>query len=208
LWHFLKPISTFISLINPLNHENQKTFIYPVLILAFLIQSFSLFSQDFSRTDFRDETIYFVMTTRFYDGDPENNVQCWDGKSMNQGDPAWRGDFKGLIEKLDYIKALGFTSIWITPVVENASGYDYTTAGLSHIPGSTPTAIRKITGDELFFFSNSGVLFAQSSVEGDFPVYTLTGKIIRTLKIRHGRNAFHGIPGSIYIINHQKVLVK
>lgn len=103
----------------------KKTFIYPVLILAFLIQSFSLFSQDFSRTDFRDETIYFVMTTRFYDGDPENNVQCWDGKSMNQGDPAWRGDFKGLIEKLDYIKALGFTSIWITPVVENASGYDY-----------------------------------------------------------------------------------
>lgn len=75
------------------------------------------------RTDFRDETIYFVMTTRFYDGDPSNNIHCWDGN--NPGDPAWRGDFKGLIEKLDYIKALGFTAIWITPVVENASGYDY-----------------------------------------------------------------------------------
>ena len=77
------------------------------------------------RTDFRDETIYFVMTTRFYDGDPSNNTQCWDNQDRNQGDPAWRGDFKGLIEKLDYIKALGFTSVWITPVVENASGYDY-----------------------------------------------------------------------------------
>ncbi len=77
------------------------------------------------RTDFRDETIYFVMTTRFYDGDPGNNTQCWDNQDRNQGDPAWRGDFKGLIEKLDYIKALGFTSVWITPVVENASGYDY-----------------------------------------------------------------------------------
>lgn len=77
------------------------------------------------RTDFRDETIYFVMTTRFYDGDPGNNTQCWDNQERNQGDPAWRGDFKGLIEKLDYIKALGFTSVWITPVVENASGYDY-----------------------------------------------------------------------------------
>ena len=75
--------------------------------------------------DFRDETIYFVMTTRFYDGDSSNNVQCWDAQSYNQGDEPWRGDFKGLIEKLDYIKALGFTSIWITPVVENASGYDY-----------------------------------------------------------------------------------
>jgi glycosidase len=102
-----------------------KKHIFLTLLLTFIFQSFSLFSQNFSRTDFRDETIYFVMTTRFYDGDPENNVQCWDGKSLNQGDPAWRGDFKGLIEKLDYIKALGFTSVWITPVVENASGYDY-----------------------------------------------------------------------------------
>ena len=78
-----------------------------------------------SRTDFRDEQIYFVITTRFYDGDPSNNTQCWDGQSRNVGDPAWRGDFKGLIEKLDYIKALGFTAVWITPVVENASGFDY-----------------------------------------------------------------------------------
>ncbi|MBD5106182.1 MAG: leucine-rich repeat protein [Lachnospiraceae bacterium] len=76
-------------------------------------------------TDFRDETIYFVMTTRFYDGDSSNNVQCWDAQDKNANDPPWRGDFKGLIEKLDYIKALGFTAIWITPVVENASGYDY-----------------------------------------------------------------------------------
>ena len=30
--------------------------------------------------DFRDETIYFVMTTRFYDGDSSNNVHCWDDK--------------------------------------------------------------------------------------------------------------------------------
>lgn len=79
--------------------------------------------------DFRDETIYFLMTTRFYDGDKSNNRYCWDDescfKSETLGDPGWRGDFKGLIEKLDYIKALGFTAIWITPVVENASGLDY-----------------------------------------------------------------------------------
>ncbi len=29
------------------------------------------------RSDFRDETIYFAMTTRFYDGDPKNNVCTW-----------------------------------------------------------------------------------------------------------------------------------
>lgn len=78
-----------------------------------------------SRTDFRDESIYFVMTTRFYNGDPSNDTQCWDAQQYNVGDPAWRGDFKGLIEKLDYIKALGFTAVWITPIVTNGSGYDY-----------------------------------------------------------------------------------
>ena len=78
-----------------------------------------------SRTDFRDESIYFAMVTRYYNGDESNDVQCWDGTQYNLNDPAWRGDFKGLIEKLDYIKALGFTAIWITPVVENCSGYDY-----------------------------------------------------------------------------------
>lgn len=79
--------------------------------------------------DFRDETIYFLMTTRFYDGDKSNNAYCWEDEacfsSITLGDPGWRGDFKGLIERLDYIKALGFSAIWITPVVENSSGLDY-----------------------------------------------------------------------------------
>ena len=83
----------------------------------------------FNKRDFREETIYFLMTTRFYDGDSSNNRYCWDDESLIKSetnhDPGWRGDFKGLIEKLDYIKALGFSAIWITPVVENASGLDY-----------------------------------------------------------------------------------
>ncbi len=82
---------------------------------------------DYERTDLREDSIYFIITTRFYDGDTGNNVHCWDDKQANNpdSDPAWRGDFKGLIDKLDYIKALGFSAIWITPVVTNASGYDY-----------------------------------------------------------------------------------
>ncbi|MDR0798360.1 MAG: starch-binding protein [Dysgonamonadaceae bacterium] len=98
--------------------------VFFVLLFSFIL-TLPTYADAFigGRSDFRDETIYFVITTRFYDGDPSNNVHCWDGN--NPGDPAWRGDFKGLIAKLDYIKALGFTAIWITPVVENASGYDY-----------------------------------------------------------------------------------
>lgn len=95
------------------------------LLLCYALSSWAASNSFISRTDFRDESIYFVMTTRFYNGDPSNDVQCWDAQNYNVGDPAWRGDFKGLIEKLDYIKALGFTAIWITPIVENASGYDY-----------------------------------------------------------------------------------
>jgi len=81
------------------------------------------------RADFRSETIYFLITTRFYDGDPSNNFFCRDrirfDASGNPIDPHWRGDFKGLIERLDYIRDLGFTAIWITPPVENRSGLDY-----------------------------------------------------------------------------------
>lgn len=95
------------------------------LLLCYALSSWAASNSFISRTDFRDESIYFVMTTRFYNGDPSNDVQCWDAQNYNVGDPAWRGDFKGLIEKLDYIKALGFTAVWITPIVENASGYDY-----------------------------------------------------------------------------------
>jgi glycosidase len=80
-------------------------------------------------TDFRRETIYFLITTRFYDGDPSNNFYCRDRIEFDtQGnpiDPHWRGDFKGLIERLDYIQELGFTAIWITPPIENRSGLDY-----------------------------------------------------------------------------------
>jgi glycosidase len=82
-----------------------------------------------SSKDFREETIYFLITTRFYDGDPSNNFFCRDRIRFNAAgepvDPHWRGDFKGLIERLDYLRDLGFTAIWITPPVENRSGLDY-----------------------------------------------------------------------------------
>ncbi|MBL6449620.1 starch-binding protein [Fulvivirga sp. 29W222] len=88
-----------------------------------------------AQVDFREETIYFLLTTRFFDGDPSNNAPTeWSSyhpdPNINQGitdpnDVTWRGDFKGLIQKLDYIKDLGFTAIWITPIVHNRSPLDY-----------------------------------------------------------------------------------
>ncbi len=79
--------------------------------------------------DFREEIIYFLLTARFYDGDSTNNDFNRDRIHFDENgvatDPHWRGDFKGLIQKLDYIAEMGFTAIWITPPVENRSGLDY-----------------------------------------------------------------------------------
>ncbi|MFD8643509.1 carbohydrate binding domain-containing protein [Streptomyces zaomyceticus] len=79
-------------------------------------------------TDPRKDPIYFVLTARFYDGDTSNNrggsQHTKSGNAAN-GDPMFRGDFKGLVQKLDYVKGLGFSAIWVTPVVLNRSDYDY-----------------------------------------------------------------------------------
>jgi len=68
----------------------------------------------------KNDLIYFIMTDRFNDGDNSNNSFS----DINKDDPKafHGGDFKGIIEKLDYIKSLGATAIWITPVVKNEQG--------------------------------------------------------------------------------------
>ncbi len=56
-------------------------------LIALLPQSASASTFVGGRTDFRDETIYFMITTRFYDGDHSNNTMCWDAQETNAGDP-------------------------------------------------------------------------------------------------------------------------
>lgn len=88
----------------------------------------------FSQVDFRKETIYFLLPSRFNDGDSTNNAPTeWcsyipgvnNPDLANPKDLSWRGDFRGLIQKLDYIKNMGFTAIWITPIVQGRSPLDY-----------------------------------------------------------------------------------
>ncbi|GAA1580934.1 glycosidase [Actinoplanes couchii] len=78
--------------------------------------------------DPRKDSIYFILTARFNDGDSTNNrggsQHVKSGNAAND-DPMFRGDFKGLVDKLDYIKGLGFSAVWITPVVLNRSDYDF-----------------------------------------------------------------------------------
>ncbi|WP_405580752.1 pullulanase-type alpha-1,6-glucosidase [Streptomyces sp. NBC_01190] len=71
------------------------------------------------------EQFYFVMPDRFADGDPGNNEGGLTGSRLSTGyDPTDKGfyqggDLKGLTRKLDYIKGLGTTAIWMAPIFKN-----------------------------------------------------------------------------------------
>lgn len=75
--------------------------------------------------DWDESIIYFMLTDRFYDGDPSNN-NPYNLDYQNADNPRGTyqgGDFKGVTEKLDYLDTLGVNTIWITPIVENV-GHD------------------------------------------------------------------------------------
>lgn len=68
-----------------------------------------------------DDVIYFIMVDRFSDSNPDDNLSDVDKEDLRafQG-----GDLQGVIDKLDYIKDLGATAIWLTPIMENGpNGY-------------------------------------------------------------------------------------
>jgi cyclomaltodextrin glucanotransferase len=71
--------------------------------------------------EFRQETLYFLVVDRFNDGDPENsegpNPELYDPDNQDWG-KYWGGDLQGIIDKLDYLKNLGVTTLWLTPLFE------------------------------------------------------------------------------------------
>ncbi|HZH42910.1 MAG TPA: alpha-amylase family glycosyl hydrolase, partial [Lysobacter sp.] len=69
--------------------------------------------------DWRDQVVYFVMIDRFADGDPHNNDQGAGEYDPASGAKYSGGDLRGLTERIDYIRGLGATAVWITPPVAN-----------------------------------------------------------------------------------------
>ncbi|GGC74280.1 hypothetical protein GCM10007216_01160 [Thalassobacillus devorans] len=65
--------------------------------------------------EWQEEMIYFIMVDRFFNGDFDNDYE------VDTGDPkAYHGgDIEGIIQQLDYIQSLGYTAIWITPIMKN-----------------------------------------------------------------------------------------
>jgi len=70
--------------------------------------------QGFSARD----SMYLIMTDRFADGDPANDGM--DHAAQRSKPRGWHGgDLRGVTAHLDYLKDLGITTVWITPVYAN-----------------------------------------------------------------------------------------
>lgn len=68
-----------------------------------------------------DDVIYFLIPDRFADGDTTNNDPAKSKGLFDRklGRHYHGGDLQGVIDKLAYIKSLGVTAIWTTPVYDN-----------------------------------------------------------------------------------------
>ena len=73
--------------------------------------------------DFKKNVIYQIVTDRFYDGDttndnPAESPGLFDA-AHTQWQAYWGGDLAGIQHQLAYIKGVGATAIWVSPVVNN-----------------------------------------------------------------------------------------
>lgn len=74
-----------------------------------------------------DDVVYLIMPDRFANGDPTNDEPA-DAPGSHDRSKARAyhgGDLRGVREHLDYLKDLGVTTIWLTPVVKNGTAEDY-----------------------------------------------------------------------------------
>ncbi len=67
------------------------------------------------------DAIYLITPDRFANGDPSNDASVMTLEKPNRKDQDGRhgGDILGIVQNLEYIRDLGFTRIWCTPMLEN-----------------------------------------------------------------------------------------
>ena len=82
-------------------------------------------AEDSLRSPLTRERFYFVMADRFANGSKANDLGGLTGGPLTTGfDPTHKGfyhggDLQGVTQKLDYIKKMGTTAIWLTPSFKN-----------------------------------------------------------------------------------------
>jgi neopullulanase len=74
-----------------------------------------------------DDVIYLIMPDRFANGDPTNDEPADFGGSYDRSKPrAYHGgDLAGIEKHLAYLKELGITTLWLTPIVKNGAAQSY-----------------------------------------------------------------------------------
>jgi glycosidase len=74
-----------------------------------------------------DDVLYLIMPDRFANGDPTNDEPAEAPSSHDRSKPrAYHGgDLRGIREHLPYLKDLGVTTLWLTPIVKNGATQDY-----------------------------------------------------------------------------------
>jgi glycosidase len=75
----------------------------------------------------QDDVMYLIMPDRFANGDPTNDEPAEAPGSHDRAKPrAYHGgDLRGIQNHLPYLKDLGVTALWLTPVVKNGAAQDY-----------------------------------------------------------------------------------
>jgi glycosidase len=74
-----------------------------------------------------DDVMYLIMPDRFANGDPTNDEPAEAPGSHDRSKPrAYHGgDLLGIKNRLPYLKDLGVTTLWLTPIVKNGATEDY-----------------------------------------------------------------------------------
>jgi glycosidase len=74
-----------------------------------------------------DDVMYLIMPDRFANGDPRNDQPAEAPGSHDRAKPrAYHGgDLAGIKNHLAYMKELGVTTLWLTPIVKNGATQDY-----------------------------------------------------------------------------------
>ncbi len=74
-----------------------------------------------------EDVIYLIMPDRFANGDPANDepVEAHGTHDRSNARAYHGGDLRGIRDHLPYLKELGVTTLWLTPILKNGAAQDY-----------------------------------------------------------------------------------
>lgn len=131
--------------------------------------------------EWQKQTIYQVITDRFARAPsddsglgiispPDSDADCPSPKQY------CGGTWQGITDKLDYIQGMGFTAIWISPVIENTENASTEYSYHGYWPRNF-YALNHHFGTEEDLIGLSDALHARGMVSGPVLLYVVEGKL-------------------------------